>query len=274
MKQHVYQQGFLILYLLIILAITASSGLIFLKPSAEKLRFHQQKQQIDLLNTARSHLLSYTTNIPEIYATNTSSAYFANDRVPSPGYLPCPDTDKTGAMNTPCGQGLNFVGGRLPNEINSRHIRFNPSDKVTIHYVVDSRYVIQNSDYNNPPTQRFAPLNNLNPGNGFLSLEGHSDVIAFIFLSSNTYEDYIEDAVNGVFKRPELAVTISHQDWTAHTQQRIAAQINSLCTIPIHRAHWFNACNNYVNPSLNCHFDPYREDNPVGANWRDIFPCP
>jgi type II secretory pathway pseudopilin PulG len=259
MNQPIKQQGFSLVYLIIVLGFSGALGIAFFKPSPQALKSNLQQKQLDLLAQAKQNLLMYTINIPEIYATNTSSAYYLNNRVPSPGYLPCPDTDNDGAMDTPCGQGTDFIGGLLPLEINSRNIRFNPSNTTSIHYVVDSRYVIQNSDFNNPPTQRFAPLNNTAPGNGFLTLGSQDDVIAFIFLGTENVTDITLDASTGTFRRPTFVASITHAEWHNTLLQRITAQQAKLCLSIAGQPHWFN--------------DYDSTSNPVGANWRSLT-CP
>jgi hypothetical protein len=243
MKSLDKQRGFSLVYFLILLGIASGAGLMYLKPNAQTLKFNNQQKQLDLLQQAKSNLLIYSINLPEILITNTSSVFFPNDRVASPGYLPCPDSNNDGAMNTPCGQGTNFTAGKLPQGIHSRYVQFNSSN-TPIYYVVDSRYVIQNSDYNNPPTQRYAPLNPNSPGDGFLRLGNQTNIVAFIFIDENDFNHFLTDATTGQFNRPTLAATITHNEWHNMLLQRLTPHSNKLCNLAVNQAHWFNNCTN------------------------------
>ncbi|WP_052501513.1 hypothetical protein [Thiomicrospira microaerophila] len=267
------QRGFSLVYFLILVGIVSGAGLMYLKPNAQTLKLNQQQKQLDLLQQAKLNLLIYAANLPEIQITNTSSGFFPNDRVPSPGYLPCPDSNGDGAMNTPCGQGVDFAAGRLPQGIHSRYVQFNPSN-TPIYYVVDSRYVIQNSDYNNPPTQRYAPLNPNSPGSGFLRLGHQTNIVAFLFIDERDFNHFLTDPTIGQFSRPMLVAAITHNEWHGMLLQRLRPQRHKLCRLPNAQAHWFNDCNNQTNPSTACPADFSRDDNPVGANWRGIMTCP
>lgn len=266
------QKGFTLLLIILIISFIGTFALAQnFQPRASQLKLHHTEQQLHLLLNAKNNLLIYTRSTPEIYATNTNGVFYASDRVPSPGYLPCPDSNQDGAMNTPCGQGSELAYGQLPKGIASRHFRFNPSETQTIYYVVDSRYVIQNSDFNNPPTQRFAPLNPAQPGNGRITVGNQSNIIALIYLDKKTPDAFLTPGSYTEFSLPERFLTLSHQEWTNAIQLSVKPQARWLCSLPEDQPHWFNACHNSSNQHGTCLPLSGRPENPVGANWRALL---
>ncbi|UQB41781.1 hypothetical protein JX580_08900 [Thiomicrospira microaerophila] len=273
MKVKTKQQGFTLLLIILILGLLGAAALAHnFQPRASQLKLQYAEKQLNLLLNAKNNLMIYTASTPEIYATNTNGVFYASDRVPSPGYLPCPDSNQDGAMNTPCGQGNEIAYGILPKGIASRHFRFNPSELQTIYYVVDSRYVIQNSDFNNPPTQRFAPLNSNHPGDGRITVGNQSNIIAFIYLDKKSPDAFLAPGSDTVFSRPEHFITLSHQEWQNAIRLRVKPQASWLCALPVQQPHWFNACHNSSGQNGIC--PPLldgRPENPVGANWRALL---
>ncbi|WFE69086.1 hypothetical protein P8S54_01965 [Thiomicrospira sp. R3] len=276
MIAHFKQKGFTLILLALILGLIGSATLFSnFQPRASQLKLNQAEKQLNLLLSAKNNLMIYTASIPEIYATDTNGVFFNSNRVPSPGYLPCPDTNQDGAMNTPCGQGAEIVYGWLPKGIATRHFRFNPSELEALHYVVDSRYVIQNADYNNPPTQRFAPLNPINPGEARIQVGNQTHIVAFIYLDTISPDQLLVAGSSVHFLRPERFIAITHQEWQNAISLSVKAQASKLCNLPEQQPHWFNRCNNFATPTgttKECAaiYDG-RPDNPVGANWRALL---
>lgn len=283
-----YQQGYALL-LLVLMLFMAGSALLYstMGPQANKLKHQASQKQMDLLEQAKANLLLHAVSIPELYATNSNGNFYAGNRIPSPGYLPCPDTNNDGSSNTPCGQGQDIVLGRLPAGLATRHFRFidNRSSPVFIWYAVDSRYVIQNSDYNNPPIQRFAPLNSNIPGEGRIKLDNQTNLVALIFISdqipaANTdllsigLNNLIDPSLNQFTRQNTRSVAISHQEWRNQVQGRVQNQQAALCQLDPLLPHWFNQCNNPESPSTECPvINDGRDNNPVGSNWRALL-CP
>lgn len=283
-----YQQGYALL-LLVLMLFMAGSAMLYstMGPQANKLKHQASQKQMDILEQAKANLLLHAVSIPELYATDSNGNFYAGNRVPAPGYLPCPDTNNNGSSNTPCGQGEEIAIGRLPDSLATRHFRFidNRSSPVFIWYVVDSRYVIQNSDFNNPPIQRFAPLNSQIPGNGRIQLDNQTDLVALIFisdqvpasgtnLSSISLDNLINPSLNRFTRQNTRAVTISQQEWLNQVSGRVRNQRTALCQLDPLIPHWFNECNNPESPSTNCPtINDGRDSNPVGSNWRALL-CP
>lgn len=277
-----YQQGYALL-LLVLMLFMAGSAMLYstMGPQANKLKHQASQKQMDMLEQAKANLLLHAVSIPELYATEPVT------NVPSPGYLPCPDTNNDGRSNTPCGQGREIAIGRLPSSLANRHFRFidNRSSPVFIWYVIDSRYVIHNSDFNNPPTQRYAPLNRAKPGNGRIQLDNQTDLVALIFisnqipasgtdLSSITLDNLVNPTQHRFTRQNTRAVAISHQEWRTQVQGRVQNQRAALCQLDPLLPHWFNECNNPDSPSTECPaINDGRKNNPAGSNWRALL-CP
>lgn len=282
------QQGYALL-LLVLMLFMAGSAMLYstMGPQANKLKHQASQKQMDILEQAKTNLLLHAVSTPELYATDSNGNFYAGNRIPSPGYLPCPDINNNGTSNTPCGQGEEIVIGRLPNGLATRHFRFidNRSSPVFIWYAVDSRYVIQNSDYNNPPIQRYAPLNRNQPGEGRIQLDNQTDLVALLFISDQkpssgtdlsaiSLDNLTNPTLNRFTRQNTRAVTISHQEWRSQVQTRIQNQRTALCQLDTQIAHWFNECNNPESGSPSCPASlTGHEPNPVGSNWRAIL-CP
>ena len=260
------QRGFSLVYFLILLGIASGAGLMYLKPNAETLKFNNQQKQLDLLERAKNNLLVYTSSIPEIYATNDDNntpVYLAGNRVSGPGYLPLPVTHPFGTVNQTCANSDEVVIGYLPQTIGNRHFTFS-TGSTPIHYAVDCRYVIQNTNFNNGTIGRFSPLNPNNPTgpNAHISVDTQTNLVAFIFIDpEQTAADIRTAPTSSMFNRPNsrLIKTITHAQWVNTVCRRVETQRPRLDTIAPSTAHWFN------------NFDS--SDNPVGANWRNIT-CP
>lgn len=290
------QKGYaLLLFLLVIVGTVSTYVLIDAKNALFSIVNNKSTEQSKRLMLIKSRLLNYAISIPELYSTDTNNNPYPSNRIPAPGYLPCPDTNGDGAMNSPCGQGTGFAAGRLPIKISSRNFTFlnvSPTTDNTIFYVVDSRYVIQNSDFNNPPVQRYAPLNGLTPAQANLTLNSQNDFVALIFDAgqplngqtrvNNVIANYLEgENANGdalfvsglesdVFN--DQVVGITRSEWLAAVRKRIEPQASNLCAGSATDPQWFNACHNddggggTLCPDDG---DVFTTSNPVGSNWRN-----
>ena len=290
------QKGYaLLLFLLVIVGTVSTYVLIDAKNALFSIVNNKSTEQSKKMGLIKSRLLNYAISIPELYSTDTNNNPYPSNRIPAPGYLPCPDTNGDGAMNAPCGQGAGFAIGRLPIKISSRNFTFlnvSPTTDNTIFYVVDSRYVIQNSDFNNPPVQRYAPLNGSTPTQANLTLNSQNDFVVIIFdggqsLSGQTRvnnlvlnyldgensdgdADFISGLESEVFN--DKVVGITRNEWLAAVRKRIKPQKNSLCALPSTDSHWFNTCHNDDGGGgTQCpdDGDGTTTSNPVGSNWRN-----
>lgn len=308
----------LLLFLLTLVLAVASVSAIYIKQLLAQQKVDAIQQRMQNLNQVKANLLSFAKFTPEIYATDTNGNVYGANRVPGPGYLPCPDTNNDGSPNTPCGQGATFAFGRLPLKITSRQQFFvNPTNQRQDNlywYAVDARFVQQNSDYNNPPIQRFAPLNSQSPANPVLNYQGQANIVAVIMDAnlplasqtgrpSNLASDYLEgenangDALFTGFNADlplqlnqvnDYVVVITHAEWQKAIEQRVGSQKTRLCQLlPLGtEVHWFNGCHNDENDLIvgldesvdaNCPEDDdvnILNTNPTGSNWRAILGCP
>lgn len=291
----------LVFAMALILGVATVSS-IYIVNMKEFVALENTKKKVERLNGIKERLLEFAVFNPEIYATDTNNVPQPLNRIPGPGFFPCPDSDNDGISNTPCGVGAAYTIGRLPVSIRSRSFVLLNSvkERELIWYAVDSRYVVQNSDFNNPPTQRFAPLNTNNPGGAALNLNNGAqpNVVAIIFYAgsalpgqntrvSDQVSDYLDgenadgDADFTQNGNPasfnDVVVSISHAEWVAAVQSRVESEKTGLCQqLPLGtEAHWFNPCNNDAAADANCPGDlNVLNDNPVGGNWRGVLGCP
>jgi hypothetical protein len=265
MKSLLKQRGFSLVYFLILLGVASGALLMYLKPTAQNLKFGYQQKQLDTLKEAKENLLLYTISIPELYSTNDSQAFFDASRVSGPGYLPTPISIPFTTNYVTCSDTTPFALGYLPPAIGNRHFTFSGSS-MRIHYVMDCRFAIQNTSHNNGTIKRFSPLNNESPDfsdpntDPLIQLGNQSNIVAFIFIDpENTAADYRlnpADLTSNQFNRPKLVATISHADWVRAVCTRVSAQRTRLSTINPSAGHWFNSYDS--------------ANNPVGANWRNL----
>ncbi|WP_153003468.1 hypothetical protein [Thiomicrospira sp. WB1] len=271
---------------LIFLVGLSTIGFTTLTPSANSLKLRATLKNQQALKEASRQLEVFTRSIPEIYATDSNENFYAPDRIPGPGYLPCPDTNQNQRSNAPCGQGRTFVWGRLPVRIASRHIQFipRPASTPVIWYAVDSRYVIQNADFNNPPTKRFSPLNTDHPGDARLELESQTDIVALLFITHKAMpinatdltqhtNSHLASNSSPIFQKNQGQFwVLTHQRWQELIKSR-AEQATELCTQSQEEPGWFNPCTNSQDPTSNCPAPSGTQptSNPVGSNWRALL---
>lgn len=140
----------------------------------------EYREDVVKLNGIKKKLLDFAVMQPEFYQSDLVSGSVVNkttDKVPAPGYFPCPDLDGDGALNSggesSCGSARDvgddstgFDYGFLPYQITSRNFYIPEASPVNAnnpepyyYYVVADRFVHSNPAYNNPATSRYAPLN-------------------------------------------------------------------------------------------------------------------
>lgn len=305
------QQGYVLLVIVMILVtlsvVPMMSGVL---NSAKLQKSRIDTQRMENLLQVKAQLLFYAQSVPEIYSTDTNGNAYPANLIPGPGYLPCPDTDNDGIMNTPCGMGNTYAVGRMPVKAGTRLFSFMPQPigDALIWYAVDSRYVIQNTDYHNgstgdgyPDPKRYAPLNTNSPGAGVLRLATDAaNPLVVVLLDagdplanqtgriSSVINDYLEgenaDGDNTFSQEPkttsfnDLVVTISLQEWQDAVTDRLLTQKALLCNLDENTPHWFNRCHNDDGSSSQglCPSEglPPAESNPVGCDWRTTLGCP
>ena len=273
------QQGYILIMLMLVL-ISIGAVVSYSLISPQQLQNQILQQRVETLQHIKQKLIIHSQSAPEIYATESNGNFIPGANLPSPGYLPCPDTDNDGQSDTPCGQGEDIVIGRLPITLATRHFRLIDSFQPFIWYIVDSRYVIQNADYNNPPLKRFTPLNMNHPGQGHIQLDQQDNLVALLIWSiDQTRPDEISTAQlsniadlseHRFHSNDDVTATLSHNEWRNAVLNRVGLQKATLCDLPADQPHWFNACNNQQGSgTAACDNDLNKPDNPTGANWRE-----
>jgi hypothetical protein len=282
MKTAYTQQGLILSLMVFWLFLISLVLLLSLRPTTAQLAWQAQNQQISHLAWTHEQLWQFSQQTPQLYATDTNGHFYDADRIPSPGYFPCPDTSNNGQSNAPCGQGHAIAIGRLPKNIATRSINFTPyhATKLSLGYAVDSRYVIQNADYHNPPIQRFAPLNSVYPGEAALqSFRGQASVVVlFLIPVDETYNP--ADWRHALMQAPDhpdrhafnqrfpVQQALTLQQWQQRMQDQVAPLASKLCPLAPDQPHWFNACSNPQQPTANC--PDQQPANPTGSNWRAL----
>jgi hypothetical protein len=277
------QQGLILSLIVFWLFLISLILLLNLRPTTAQLTWQAQNKQIVHLAWTREQLWQFSQQTPQLYATDTNGRFYDANRIPSPGYFPCPDTNNNGQSNAPCGQGQAIAIGRLPKNIATRSINFTPYHipEFSLGYAVDSRYVIQNSDYHNPPIQRFAPLNVIYPGEaGLQNLQGQPSVaLIFIIPADEDFNQEIwHQAVQQSPQHPDrqafndrfpLQQALTLEQWQDRMQSQVASFSATLCQLAPDQPHWFNACTNPQQPTPNC---PNQQPaNPTGSDWRALL---
>ena len=171
------QKGFVLMLVIVVVVIIAS---LWLSMKHERLISIFKSNQIDYdleeLKLVKKRLLQFAVLQPDIYITNTSGQAEGSDKVPAPGYLPCPDVDDDaggpadGIADGSCTNPLiwsspdtsgflpdSLTFGYVPELITSRNFYF--SEKTRYFYFLDERFSYANPGYVNNNLKRYAPLN-------------------------------------------------------------------------------------------------------------------
>ena len=246
----------------------------------------QENAQSRALQYLKSKMLAYAVFQPELFGTESGSTTLqTSDKVPGPGYFPCPDSNGDGVSNAPCGSGVPMVIGRVPVQISSRRFGFldQVTDKSAYWFAVDSRFLVQNTDYNNAGAplafklRRFSPLNTNEPDftdlttSELLTLDDRSGIVMVIFYAGEPLagqnrngggvSDYLDKSNNDGDRRfisnhsdttgfNDNVIAITYDEWRAAILARVSQDrdpvdnIPDLCSISETEPHWFNACYN------------------------------
>lgn len=278
---------------------------------SEAMQMSIQQSHVAQLKQIKEKLLTYAIFQPEIFRTDTSGNMNDDDEIPGPGYFPCPDIDNDGVSDAPCGTGVSYVLGRVPIQISSRQFNFisDPNIANRFWYAVDSRFVVENLDYNNfggEPFKRYAPLNINDPASPLASLSvddaANNNIVLVLFYagepingqvrSSASVDEYLElenSDADGDFistftdatQFNDVVLTITREEWNAAMLSRVSSDVDEdfvpdLCTTApaAGSAHWFNDCVNIYGNDGHCPYDAFATDNQVGQGWRTELGCP
>ncbi|WP_127471243.1 hypothetical protein [Thiomicrorhabdus aquaedulcis] len=307
------QSGFMVLLgmLMLVLGAAAWFGNVG-NIRSETMQISMEKSHVNALKDIKDKMLMYAVMQPEIFRTASgATTALPVEQIPGPGYFPCPDTSGNGISNAPCGAGVSVVVGRVPSHISSRFFNFitRPVLQENYWFAVDSRFVVQNNDFNNFgaagafKSKRYAPLNSTEPATAALTLDGVTDVVMVLFYtgsalagqdrSSNTVTaflelenadgdaDFISTSANPA-QFNDHVIAITRDEWNSALLTRVSQDVNSddipdLCALPDDSAHWFNACNNIFKTASDgtlCAGVATDFDNQVGQNWRGVLGCP
>ncbi len=265
------QSGYILIVFLVILVVGAatwfSSNLTGLNSAYQ---FERQSKTQAKLQEIKARLIRYAVLTPEIMQTDNSNTYSIHSTsvIPGLGYLPNCDSNGDGQMDNGC-YTADFRPQFLPTTLAKRHIYFNDRPK-QYYYVIDSRFVIQNSNYNNPITKRFAPLNSLVKPKLYLNIpQGTPDAsvpdshryVALLFSSpldakNNDGDAYFFTAGQNGVRNDQVVVGISYTEWKAAVERRVCNLKTEMLTTNVNEAFWFNAYD--VN------------NNPTGDDWRSL----
>jgi len=268
----IYQRGYILMITLVLLVVGAatwfSSGSLNL---AEKRSFNLTQSRLDKMKHIKEQLLLYASMTDTIMQTDSYSSpppVMAYNRVPAPGYLPCWDTDGDGKMDCSFTPG-DYHPHYLPYQISTRHLFFGNKSK-QYYYVLDQRFAVQNSNYNNGSTKRYAPLNPFNPSPYTtlvpeLKLNDDGKNYVALIIYANGGLDAVNNDGDKNFKSQsllnssvdDLIVGITEDEWKQNILRRINNLKDKLCSANSTAHFWFN--------------DYDATNNPAGSNWRSYF---
>ena len=307
------QQGFIILMGMLVLVLGAavwfgSIGNI----RSESIQISVENENVNTLYRIKDKMLTYAMFQPEIFRTLSSNVTpLAQERIPGPGYFPCPDITDDGVSDAPCaGSGVTFVTGVVPQKISSRLFSFSDKslESKSFWYAVDSRFLTQNGDYYyDSAYKRFVPLNNTSPAIASLTLDGTTDIVMVLIYSGdplgnqNQSSAKITDIGNflelenadgdadfiSVFADStqfnDIVIPITRNEWNAAILSRVSMDadgnnVPDLCVDPaaaVGTFHWFNDCFSSGTNFLTCDLNTASTDeNLYGQGWRTVLGCP
>jgi hypothetical protein len=265
-----FERGYIMILTLVVLIVGAgawfASGSMNL---ASKRSFEVQEANSQKLNKIKQSLLTFSVLVPEIYQNDSVSPpppLTSEYLVPGPGYLPCWDTNGDGAMDCSFTTG-DYHPHYLPQSISLRHLFFGDYPK-HYYYVLDQKWAIQNSNYNNGSTKRYAPLNSSLAPELRLNDDGRKYVALIIYTGTTSYKEVPLDSVNNdgdvnFYSKSILNPSVKDQivgitatEWNSLVKRRICNLKGDLMLTASSTAFWFN---NYD-----------MTNNPAGEDWRAL----
>lgn len=246
---------------------------------SESMKIAIENEHVDALYRVKDKMLTYALFQPELFRTlSSNTTVLAQEKIPGPGYFPCPDTiNNDGVSDSPCaGSGVTFVTGVVPKSTSSRVFSFVDQhlESGRFWYAVDARFLTQNQDYYyDSAYKRFVPLNTTYPEKASLTLDGTEDIVMVLMYSggpvsgqsqasatlaniSNYLElensdgdaDFISTSNNQSFN--DYVIPITRSEWNAAMLSRVSMDadgdnVPDLCVNPdaaVGNHHWFNSC--------------------------------
>ena len=293
-KEDMSQSGYILIVFLVVLVVGSAVWFsLNLLGSGAMLKSDRQLSTRQDMEDVKQRLLQFMVLTPEIMETDNSNTYpiYTTDQIPGPGYLPNCDTNGDGLMNDGCTTS-HFLPKFLPKGISGRHLHFSHKAK-QYYYVIDPRYVIQNTSY--PPLNRFSPLNsdmdnshslflNIPSGTATSSTKGY---VALIFPLVQTtgsfsgtcppddmYATYTQETptnctYNGtlIYKNHDgdqyfysghgqQVIGITQEEWKRAVERRVCNLKDEMMDTDPNEPFWFNQ------------YDA--TTNPAGDSWRSL----
>ncbi|GAB6033908.1 hypothetical protein [Galenea microaerophila] len=261
------QNGYILMVTLILLVVGAavwfSSGSVNLNAR----RAHAVMQdRLGQMEKIKKTLLIYATMTPTIMqAKNKKSPPPLNpvEKVPGPGYLPCWDTVGDGEIHCSFTAG-DYHPHYLPQHISNRHFYFGERAK-QYYFVLDQRFAIQNSSYNNSTTKRYAPLNPaITPAPSLHLNQDGKNYVALIIYAPDGLDADNNDGDTDFFSKTDanpgindLIVGITASEWANIVQRHVENLKPDLCNTDASEKFWFN--------------DYDAANNPTGSSWRSYL---
>jgi len=267
----IHQRGYILIMTLVLLVVGAatwfSSGSLNL---AEKRSYNVIQNRLEQMKKIKQELLIYASLTPSIMQMDSSNSatVYPYNKVPAPGYLPCWDTSGNGEIDCSFTPG-DYHPHYLPYKISKRHFYFGENPK-QYYYVLDQRFAIQNANYNNASTKRYAPLNHFNPS-PYASLipglrlnnDGKNYVALIIFTNGGLDTANNDGDTNFVSKKlfnagvDDIIVGITEEEWDATVLRHVCNLKDTFLTTAASTPFWFN--------------DYDSVNNPTGSSWRTYF---
>ncbi len=259
------QKGFVLLLVIIVVVIIAT---LWLSTKQERLISIFKSNQIDYdleeLKLVKKRLLQFAVLQPDIYITNDTGDAVGSDKVPAPGYLPCPDVSDgaggpaDGIADASCTNPLiwsspdtsgflpdSLTFGYVPELISSRN--FYVAEKTRYFYFLDERFSYVNPGYVNNGLKRYAPLNpvrlvgnpatvssNFDSFDPVLTLNGMTGYVALIVDAGEDGLDILNKDGDRHFitnlddlrddPNADKIIGISYADWLAMVAHRVCAE--------------------------------------------------
>ena len=157
------ESGAALLAFMLIL-IVGTSYLLVNKLNANIISVYGDERTRIALYRAKQALIGYAVTFPE------TDALSGTDEIDGPGYLPCPDINKSGTAGTSCSDAGNTTIGRLPYKtLEIEDLRDASGQELW--------YAISENFRNNP---KLVPLNSESPAKAQLSVDTADDIVAVI----------------------------------------------------------------------------------------------
>ncbi len=263
-RQHNGENGYIVIFLALSLVIMTMLALNLTDTplSSQQAKYRYTDAQIERLEAAKQQLLAFAALTPVLYATDANGTLTDNEKIPGPGYLPCPDLNQDGTQEPDCGGTATapYVTGQLPIKNTTRSFTFDPlatSGSIAIQYTVSDPFVYQSNRYNtaeNPSI--YTPLNsdtlNTLPT---LSINGQSGFIVVLLLPGQ-----------------DGSIAAANQNTPSFTTVNNDDLILGITTAEWQTAAQTSACYLKTHPPRNLPGWYDSSNPPTGSNWKGVCP--